>query len=405
MATMAFLLDVYENDAEEKGVVSAEVEDSDDEKEIASDEDEDEDEESDDEKEAPDAPYFVRDRVIGGHYKRNGVVHRWDGVSWTCVKHHRRYDKCGECEGNTLCMHKKRRHNCKQCGGTSVCMHGKRRSRCVDCGGTSMCTHGRDSYTCIECGGKGICTHGRQRHHCVECGGKGVCAHGKQRTHCSECGGSCMCSHGIVRSNCYRCGGNNICKLCKHTTMHPAYKPHCVPCHNHLHPEAAVTTRLKSKEGHLQAELQKTFTASPYTWNKSVDGGCSGRRPDFRWECNTHSVIVECDERQHTSNSPECEHKRAMQLWLDLGSRPLVLIRFNPDGYRNATGARVRSCFKVDRTVNVEEWTTRFTALRDEINKWLTTVPVKEAVTQIDLFFSSVAVSNTEAVSNRSVVQ
>jgi hypothetical protein len=175
--------------------------------------------------------------------------------------------------------------------------------------------------------------------------------------------------------------------------MHHLYRPHCTSCHNYLNPEAVVArSRLKSKEGHLQEELKKAFVSSPYTWNKTVDGGCSGRRPDFRWECSTHSVIVECDELQHASSLPECEHKRAMELWLDLGSRPLVLIRFNPDSYVDEAGVRVSSCFNINRTVNVAEWAKRFTVLQDEINKWLKTIPVKEAVTQIDLFFTRLVV-------------
>ncbi len=81
-----------------------------------------------------------------------------------------------------------------------------------------------------------------------------------------------------------------------------------------------------------------------------------------------------------------------MELWLDLGSRPLVLIRFNPDSYVDEAGVRVSSCFNINRTVNVAEWAKRFTVLQDEINKWLKTIPVKEAVTQIDLFFTRLVV-------------
>lgn len=47
------------------------------------------------------------------------------------------------------------------------------------------------------------------------------------------------------------------------------------------------------------------------------------------------------------------------------------------------------SCFSPKLEVNVAEWAKRFSILREVVNKWLITIPVKEAVTQVDLFFSA----------------
>ena len=75
-----------------------------------------------------------------------------------------------------------------------------------------------------------------------------------------------------------------------------------------------------------------------------VDGGCSRRRPDGVLDCGTHCVIVEIDEDQHIRYDSKCDDKRTMELFQDLGSRPLV--RLNPDSYR-LDGKRIAGAFKI----------------------------------------------------------
>jgi hypothetical protein len=65
--------------------------------------------------------------------------------------------------------------------------------------------------------------------------------------------------------------------------------------------------------------------------DRRIGGGCSEKRPDFFIELLTHVIIVEVDENAHISYAPICENKRVMELSEDIGHRPMVLIRFNPD--------------------------------------------------------------------------
>ena len=120
-------------------------------------------------------------------------------------------------------------------------------------------------------------------------------------------------------------------------------------------------------------------------FDKAVDGGCSRKRPDVRIECLTHSVIVECDENQHKHYS--CEDKRVMQLFQDLGNRPLVVIRFNPDEYDDKS-----SCFKLTKagylSLNKKQWNERIGVLKHEIRKYTQNVPTKE-LTVANLFFTT----------------
>lgn len=372
----------------------------------------------------------------------DGSLGIWTGKKWHC-QHNRQRGHCKDCGGTNICEHNRQRNNCKDCGGASICIHGRQRVGCkhcdtkmfcihqkvkrfcVECGGKGLCIHGKRKPKCIECGGTSICEHKRQRHACKECEGSSICEHKRQRSLCRECKGTNICDHGRSRNQCIPCGGSqicvhkrqlysckvckgagvcehgrnkvfcvdcegkNICQTCKVTQQsNPQYKPHCARCYYHLHPEAPPSRRFKTKESYLYQALLKSFPTQPFIYDKQVDGGCSLKRPDFRWECLTHTVIVECDETQHANYS--CENKRTMQLFTDCGSRPLVLIRFNPDSYVDHNNKRVKPCFTQGQTCIVREgeWNKRYAILQAQINTSLTTIPNKE-ITEVKLFYTT----------------
>jgi hypothetical protein len=118
-----------------------------------------------------------------------------------------------------------------------------------------------------------------------------------------------------------------------------------------------------------------------------VDNGCSGRRPDIRAELFTHSIIIECDENQH--NSTQCEEKRMMELFQDLGNRPLVMIRFNPDSY-SKDDEKFEGCFTPSENglvLNEKEWRKRIEELIPIVKKYILEVPSKEITVEY-LFYS-----------------
>ena len=115
-------------------------------------------------------------------------------------------------------------------------------------------------------------------------------------------------------------------------------------------------------------------------FDKRVDGGCSLRRPDVRIEYHTHTIIVECDENAHKGYS--CENKRTMEIFEDLGSRPIVFIRFNPDKYQGNT------CFKTTTTglsLDKKEWKTRIITLVETIKQYIK--PQHKNVHIVHLFY------------------
>jgi hypothetical protein len=130
-------------------------------------------------------------------------------------------------------------------------------------------------------------------------------------------------------------------------------------------------------------------------FDKAVDGGCSKKRPDVLIDLLLYSIIIECDENQHKNY--ECENKRKMQLFEDLGNRPLIIIRFNPDSYTENNN-KVEGCFipltkiedihkKKFYELNEEEWKRRLDILEEVIRKNMyENIPEKE-VEEIKLFY------------------
>jgi hypothetical protein len=87
-------------------------------------------------------------------------------------------------------------------------------------------------------------------------------------------------------------------------------------------------------------------------------------------------IVVEIDENQHDSYDCSCENKRLMELSQDVGHRPMVFIRFNPDDYLNGDG-KVTSCWGINKLgfctikkTKVKEWNERLEVLNAQIEYW-----------------------------------
>jgi len=123
-------------------------------------------------------------------------------------------------------------------------------------------------------------------------------------------------------------------------------------------------------------------------FDKRIDLGCSLRRPDIRIECFTHTIIIECDENKHQGYS--CENKRTMEIFQDLGNRPIVFLRFNPDQYKDDNGIIIDGCFKkttlISNSLQTKEWTRRITILKERLDYHYKNVPTKE-ITIEHLFY------------------
>jgi hypothetical protein len=74
--------------------------------------------------------------------------------------------------------------------------------------------------------------------------------------------------------------------------------------------------------------------------DKTVDFGCSNRRPDGILDFKYFSLCLEIDENQHKSYACECEQGRMIQIHQDFGGTPVLFIRYNPDEYKDHLGGK-----------------------------------------------------------------
>ena len=324
--------------------------------------------------------------------------------------HNKQKSYCRECSGRQFCLHNRRKSNCKDCHGSNICQHNKVKQTCKDCHGSNICQHNISKQSCKECGyklcehnkkksncrecGTSYCQHNKGKRFCIECKGSGVCLHNKQKRFCIHCEGSDICTHNKQKSRCKICGGSSLCKteLCE-TRGIPKYNGYCLPCCIQVHPEITVSRNYKTKEKDVVDRITQTFTDFTWVADKKIQDGCSLRRPDLLLDMGSHIIIVEIDENKHTQYDCSCENKRLMQISQDLQHRPIVFIRFNPDGYTNNDGVLIKSCWKLNKMGVVTilktkqiEWEQRIESLKQQIQYWIDN-PVSKTIEIIELFY------------------
>ena len=172
---------------------------------------------------------------------------------------------------------------------------------------------------------------------------------------------------------------SSLCKLCK---INPTREDYCSPCFYFSFPENAKTRQHKTKENTFMFNLKKIYPN--LILDKTVAGGCSRRRPDGLLDLLTHSIIVEIDEDQHRSYNSTCELARLNELFTDLGDRPIIFLRLNPDSYYS-NGEFVHGCFKKDMTLVIKEFDRRLKLLIAKLEECFS-VP-ESHVTEVRLFF------------------
>ncbi len=94
------------------------------------------------------------------------------------------------------------------------------------------------------------------------------------------------------------------------------------------------------KQNEVKAWLDGNGYKGKYVYDRAPDRGvCIKNRPDFRFDCESHMVILEVDEFQHCGGNytPECDFVREYNLAQALGM-PTVFLRYNPDPYKAKNG-------------------------------------------------------------------
>ena len=280
-------------------------------------------------------------------------------------------------------------------------------NQCKKCkSNKTKCEHNRIKRQCRDCNGGAFCEHDIRRSRCRECKGVSFCEHDIIRNECRQCKGSYICEHDKRKNKCVICYPSCACQQCKSVIINKStqFYPLCQACFCNKYPDHEKSTLYKIKERYLRDELRLRFPENDINmiFDKAVDGGCSKKRPDVLIDLLLYSIIIECDERQHKNY--ECENKRTMQLFEDLGERPLIMIRFNPDSYTEEHGPsgenkkKIEGCFKPLTKIedihkkkfyelNKKEWKRRIDILEEVIREKIREdIPEKE-VEEIKLFY------------------
>jgi hypothetical protein len=155
------------------------------------------------------------------------------------------------------------------------------------------------------------------------------------------------------------------------------YDGYCLHCYMHLFPDKPVSRNYKTKEYSVVDFVKTKFPDLEWIADKTISGGCSKRRPDLLLDLLYQIVIIEIDENQHIDYDCSCQNKRIMELSQDLGHRPIIFIRFNPDEYTK-DGKNITSCWGQNKTgicvvkkSKTYEWSHRLTVLENHINYWI----------------------------------
>ena len=144
-----------------------------------------------------------------------------------------------------------------------------------------------------------------------------------------------------------------------------------------MFPDKPVARNYKTKETAVAEHIKAKYSQFEWTTDKKVNGGCSRRRPDLLLDLGYQVIIIEIDENQHTIYNSTCENKRTMELSQDVGHRPIVFIRFNPDDYVDGD-KNVTSCWGLNKlgictvkTTKKKEWEERLHVLSSQIDYWI----------------------------------
>lgn len=327
-------------------------------------------------------------------------------------EHSRVKSSCKECGGSTYCAHGITKSYCKECHGTSICEHNNNRKRCKQCGGNQICEHNLIKYICQKCKGSQICEHNTVKYVCKLCKGSQICDHNINRAYCKLCHGRKICQHNKKRVDCVECMGRNICEhnkrkvmcracdgshLCKSewctTSGNKKYNGYCLLCCVQFHPEITVSRNYKTKERAVADHIKTCFPEVSWACDTRPLDACSYRRPDMLLDMGSHVIIIEVDENQHKSYDSSCDNKRLMEISKDIQHRPLILIRFNPDSYIDASNNKIASCWTYGKSGVMrikhayhDAWVKRLASLRSTVQYWISNIATK-TIHIIQLYF------------------
>jgi hypothetical protein len=185
----------------------------------------------------------------------------------------------------------------------------------------------------------------------------------------------------------------SLCNMVYLSSNKKKYDGLCFGCYCYTFPDNPMIRNHKTKENQIFSDLMKALPDSiNIIRDSTIKGGCSRRRPDGLIQLNQYNIILEVDEDQHMSYDETCENRRIMELFQDLSHDPVVIIRFNPDKYKNDQNKTVHSLFKISKTdgslsiANEKKYNDRLDIFRKAIEYHVSHLPEREC-TVVKLYY------------------
>lgn len=183
---------------------------------------------------------------------------------------------------------------------------------------------------------------------------------------------------------------------CKTIVSNEKYKGYCLYCFINLFPDKPVSRNYKTKEFAVIEHIKSMFPDLDWISDKTVNDGCSKRRPDLLLDLGYQILIIEVDENQHIAYDCSCDNKRIMEISQDLGHRSVVFIRFNPDKYIK-NEETIASCWGnnkngicVIKKCEKNAWSDRLLSLEQVIKYWIDPQNITDkTVETVQLFYDT----------------
>ncbi len=153
----------------------------------------------------------------------------------------------------------------------------------------------------------------------------------------------------------------------------------CYDCFSGKFPLHKRIKKYKQKEQYLVKMFKQDYKDLNCSFDKQIScNSCTKSRPDIYIDLFHYTLHIEIDENQHQTYS--CENKRMMELFQALGNRPIIFIRFNPDGKE-----KIFSFDKLGYIKPTKFFKDKYKILKEKIDFHLNNKPIKEMV--IDYLF------------------
>ena len=177
------------------------------------------------------------------------------------------------------------------------------------------------------------------------------------------------------------------------TRANSKYENYCMFCYMNIFPDKPISFNYKTREKTVVDAIIEAFPEMTWHSDKKIIDGCSRKRPDLLLDLGYQVIIIEIDENQHNVYDCSCENKRLMELSKDVGHRPIVFIRFNPDAYIDNKGNKIKTPWKLNKSgisyIPQDKrviWTERIETLKMQISYWLENATTK-TVEIIQLYY------------------